>query len=284
MSYSKEVIIRAREILARRKADRESETAARLAEAYRKVPRIREIDILLRQTMAQAAQAVFANGGDIQASLAKVKEENLSLQEERQQLIAAHFSPDYLDESPSCPRCGDTGYLGSSMCQCLKQLCIQQQQLELGDAFRGGETFDTFRLDYYSTAVVPQYKASPRQVMERNLSNCKDYARYFSQGVGNLLLYGNTGLGKTHLALSIGSAVGSQGFSVCYETAISLFDKLQKARFTPTEAAAEEASRFETCDLLIIDDLGTELPGQFVTASLYGLLNQRLLSGKMAHI
>ena len=116
--------------------------------------------------------------------------------------------------------------------------------------------------------------------MERNLNYCKDYARQFSQGAGNLLLFGTTGLGKTHLALAIGSAVGMQGYSVCYETAIGLFDKLQKAKFMPSETTVSQAEQLEQCDLLIVDDLGTEMPGQFVTAALYGLLNHRMLSGK----
>lgn len=279
MGYAKEVIIRARGILAQRKADRESQYAARLAQAYQQVPRIREIDILLRQTAAAAAQAIFTQGGDVQEAMQKVKNANLTLQQEREALVTAHFAPGYLNENPDCPHCGDSGYIGSSMCQCLKQLCIQEQQKELGAAFRGGESFENFRLDYYSTAVIPQIKASARSVMERNLSYCRDYARHFATGAGNLLLFGSTGLGKSHLALAIGSAVGLQGYTVCYETAIGLFDKLQKARFTPNEDTVAQADRLENCDLLIIDDLGTEMPGQFVTAALYGLLNQRLLSG-----
>ena len=95
---------------------------------------------------------------------------------------------------------------------------------------------------------------------------------------GNLLLSGGTGLGKTHLALAIGAAVGEQGYSVCYETAASLFGKLEKAKFAPSEENTREAEKMEKCDLLILDDLGTELPGQFVTAALYGLLNARLLA------
>ena len=82
------------------------------------------------------------------------------------------------------------------------------------------------------------------------------------------------------LALAIGYAVGEQGYSVCYETAASLFSKLERARFSHSEEAMEQSEKIETCDLLIIDDLGTEMPGQFVTAALYGLLNQRLLEGK----
>ena len=280
MGYSKEVIIRARAILAQRKADRESQYAARLAQAYQQVPRIREIDIQLRQTAAAAAQAIFTQGGDAQEAMQKVKNANLALQQERQALVQAHFAPGYLNENPACPHCSDSGYIGSTMCRCLQQLCMQEQQKELGTAFRGGESFENFRLDYYSTAVIPRVKASARSVMERNLNYCRDYASHFATGAGNLLLYGSTGLGKTHLALAIGSAVGLQGYSVCYETAISLFDKLQKARFTPNEDTVAQADRLENCDLLIIDELGTEMPGQFVTAALYGLLNQRLLSGK----
>lgn len=280
MAYSKEVVIRARGILAQAKADRESRHAARLAQVYEQVPRIQQIDIQLRKTMAAAAQAVFAQGGDAQAAMEQARQQNLSLQAERAALVAAHFAPGYLDEAPACPQCGDTGYIGSNMCVCLKQLCALEQQKELGAAFRGGESFENFRLDYYSLAVIPQIKASARSVMEKNLNHCREYARLFAHGAGNLVLFGSTGLGKTHLALAIGSAVGAQGFSVCYETAIGLFDKLQKARFTPNEDTLSQAERLEKCDLLIIDDLGTEMPGQFVTAALYGLLNQRLLSGK----
>ena len=280
MGYAKEVVLRARAVLAQRKADRESQYASRLSLAYQQVPRIREIDIQLRQTMAVAAQAVFSQGGDVQEAMLKAKNENLALQQERENLVKANFAPGYLNENPACPHCGDSGYIGSTMCRCLQQICMQEQQKELGAAFHGGESFENFRLDYYSNAMMPQIKASARSVMERNLNYCREYAKNFTAGAGNLLFFGTTGLGKTHLALAIGSAVGLQGYSVCYETAISLFDKPQKARFTPNEDTMSQADRLENCDLLIIDDLGTEMPGQFVTAALYGLLNQRLLGGK----
>lgn len=280
MGYSKDVVIRARAILAQRKADRESQTAARLAQVYERLPRVRQIDTLLRQTMAQAAQAVFAQGGDVSGAMTRAREENQALQAERKALLEAHFAPGWLDESPACPHCGDSGYIGSTMCACLQALCVQEQQRELGSAFGGGERFENFRLDYYSEAVDPTLGVAPRALMERNLQHCRDYARLFAHGAGNLLLCGGTGLGKTHLALAMGSAVGAQGFSVCYETAASLFAKLEKAKFTPSPEAAAQAERLERCDLLIVDDLGTEMPGQFVTAALYGLLNQRLLDKK----
>ncbi len=280
MGYSKDAVIRARAILAQRKADRESQNAARLARAYEEVPQLRQIDMQLRQTMATAAQAVFAQGGDVQAAMAQAREENQALQARRKALLEAHFAPGYLDDTPACPHCSDTGYIGSTMCRCLQQLCAQEQRKELGSAFDGGESFDNFRLDYYSDGVIPQYKTSARNIMERNLRYCRDYAEHFGTIPENLMLSGGTGLGKTHLALSIGAAVGARGFSVCYETAISLFSKLERAKFSPNETTLAQAEKLEQCDLLIIDDLGTEMPGQFVTAALYGLLNQRLLGKK----
>ena len=278
MGYAKEAVIRARQILAQQKADRESQSAARLAQAYAQVPRIRELDMLLRQTMAVAAQAVFSKGGDVQAAMEAARAENLALQAERKALVDAHFAPSWLDDAPACPHCGDTGYIGSTMCRCLQQLCAQEQRKELGAAFDGGESFDNFRLDYYSDAVIPQYRTSARAVMERNLRYCRDYAEHFGTLSENLMLSGGTGLGKTHLALAIGAAVGEQGYSVCYETAAGLFSKLEKAKFTPSEENSREAEKLENCDLLILDDLGTEMPGQFVTAALYNLLNNRLLA------
>lgn len=280
MPYSKEVLSRARLRLAQQRADRESQTAARLQEAYTKVPRLRDIDVQLRQTMAVAAQAVFSQGGDVEAAMNQARAENQALQAERKALEQAHFAPGWLDETPICKTCGGSGYVGAAMCQCLKQLCVEEQRIELGAIFSGKETFETFRLDYYSDAIIPRAKASARQLMQRNLDHCIRYARSFGPDAGNLLLMGNTGLGKTHMALAIGRAVGEQGYTVCYETAISLFAKLEKAKFLPTEESRKEADKLESCDLLIVDDLGTEMPGQFVTAALYGLLNHRLMERK----
>ena len=276
MSYSKEVLSRARAILAQQKADRESENAARLHAAYARIPRLKEIDMALIGTMAQAAQAAFLQGTDGKAALEQVREKNLQLQQERKNLVQK-LEPGFLTEEPICPHCGGNGYVGAEMCQCLRALCVAEQRKEMGAAFQNAG-FESFLLDYYSDAVNPQLKVSPRFIMERTLDSCRRYARGFTMDSGNLLLSGGTGLGKTHLALAIGAAVGEQGYTVCYETAASLFGKLEKAKFTPSEENNREAEKLETCDLLILDDLGTELPGQFVTAALYGLLNARLLA------
>lgn len=273
MSYSSEVLSRARAVLAQQKADRESENAARLQAAYARSPRLKEIDMALVSTMAQAAQAAFLRGTDGKETLEQVREANLQLQQERK-LLAQLLE---LTEKPVCPHCGGKGYVGAEMCHCLKELCKAEQRKEMGAAFQNAG-FDSFQLDYYSDAVIPQLKTSHRAVMQKTLESCRRYARSFTMDSGNLLLSGGTGLGKTHLALAIGAAVGEQGYSVCYETAAGLFSKLEKAKFTPSDENSREAEKLERCDLLILDDLGTELPGQFVTAALYGLLNSRLLS------
>lgn len=280
MAYSKEVVSKARARLAAQKADRESQNQARLAEGYEKLPRLRQIDMQLRQSMASAAQAIFTGGGDVAAAIEQAKNENLALQKERQEMIRGAFPEGYLDETPICQRCGGSGYLGSTMCACLEALCREEQLGLLGAWSRGSECFENFRLDLYSDTYVPQLHSSFRTVMEKNLINCKRYAKSFSLNAGNLMFSGGTGLGKTFLALSIAKEVAAKGYSVGYETAVSLFNKLERAKFNPTEETRQEADRLSSVDLLVIDDLGTEMPGQFVTAALYGLLNDRLLAGK----
>ena len=280
MAYSAEVIRRARQRLENAKADRESENQQHLQTAYDRVPRIKEIDLLLRRSMALAAQAVFTQGGDARLAMEQVKEANLALQQERQQLAQMYFEEGYLDDSPICDHCGGSGYVGSSMCECLRELCRQEQKKEIALLASNDERFEKFRLDYYPDRIDPKYGASARTIMERNLAVCRKYAASFSKDSGNLLFVGNTGLGKTFLSACIARAAADKGFSVAYESAPHLFTKLEKNRFDPDDATRMEAEKLHNCDFLILDDLGTELPGNFVTAALYSLVNDRLLSGK----
>ena len=275
-----EVLQRARARLAAAKADRESENQQHLAEAYEKTPRLREIDRQLRLTMAMAAQAAFTQGGDVQSAMEEVKQKNLALQQERQQLIHLYFEEGFLDDSPVCDRCGGNGYVGAAMCECLAELCRQEQKKELTFLNVGRETFDQFRLDYYPDQYDAHIGASPRAIMERNFKTCKAYAQQFSMKAGNLLFNGGTGLGKTFLSACIARTVADRGYSVVYESAGHLFAKLERAKFSGDEEAKAEVKKYTVCDLLIIDDLGTEIPGQFVTSALYTLLNDRLLTGK----
>ncbi len=277
MAYSPEVVKKARMRLAQAKADRESENNQHRAEAYRRIPRLWEIDQQLRESMALAAQAVFLEGGDARQAMEAVKRTNQGLQQERAALVSLHFEEGYLDESPICDCCGGSGYVGSSMCECLQELCRQEQKKELSLLSGGRENFSQFRLDYYPDQHDPKYGASPRQIMERNFLHCRRYATTFTAHSSNLLFVGGTGLGKTFLSACIARTVADRGYSVMYEPAGHLFTKLEQAKFTASEDARREAARLKNCDLLIVDDLGTEMSGPFVTAALYDLINDRLL-------
>lgn len=280
MAYSAEVVRRAREVLAQAREDRESENRQHLAEAYARCPRIREIDLQLRRTMAQAAQMAFVRGEDGKTALEQVREANLGLQRERTRLAEEYFEEGYLDDSPVCDKCGGSGYIGTNMCECLQELCRQEQKKELSILTGGRESFSQFRLEYYPDRPDPKLGISPRVIMEKVYKTCRSYAVTFSAQSGNLLFVGGTGLGKTFLSACIARTVADRGCSVEYETAGHLFAKLEKAKFSPSEESIREAQRLSDCDLLIIDDLGTEMPGQFVTAALYNLLNDRILAAK----
>lgn len=277
MAYSADVVRRARRVLESQKADFDSRQQAHLREVYEKLPRVREIDMLLRSSMVEAAQAAFLGGAN---TMEQVKKNNQALQAERKSLIAANFPPEYATEDPICPHCGGSGYIGTAMCQCLAEICRQEQKKELSLLACGEHRFADFLLDYYPETVDPQYGVSPRVVMGRILTICQKYAADFTPSAGNLLFNGSTGLGKTMLSACIATEVAEKGYSVAYETAAHLFKKLEDNHFRPDEESSQAVKKLNTCDLLIIDDLGTELPGNFTVAALYTLLNDRLLAGK----
>ncbi|MBE6941652.1 MAG: DNA replication protein DnaC [Ruminococcaceae bacterium] len=280
MAYSKEVVIRARERLAGMKADKESLTQQRLAEAYQQIPRLREIDRQLRQTMAATIQAAFTKGEDVHAAMEQVRQENLRLQQERKELIEANFRLGWLDESPVCSHCGGSGYIGSTMCRCLAELCLDEQKKELTLLSGSDASFDKFRLEYYEDKVDPNLGVNIRTVMAKTLDICVRYARDFGTNPGNLLFSGDTGLGKTFLSACIAKEVATQGYSVAYESAVHLLTNMERAKFENDEDARGKVQRYTDCDLLIIDDLGTEIMGQFTLTALYTLINDRILRGK----
>ncbi len=280
MGYSAEVVRRARARLAQEKLDKELENRQHLQQAYAQVPRIREIDRLLRLTMLEATQAAFTPGGDVQAALEKAKAENLTLQAERAELCRLHFPEGYLDEKPICPHCGGEGYIGSTMCRCLLELCRQEQTRELSLLAVEPADFRDFRLDYYPDKADPELGVNIRSVMDKTFQACRRYAHSFGEKSGNLLFSGDTGLGKTFLSACIARTVAENGHSVVYETAGRLFAAYERAKFGGSEEERQETAKYTGCDLLIVDDLGTEMPSQFVTATLYSLINDRILAGK----
>ena len=279
MAYSEAVLHRARERLLQEKNLYEAETAARRAQVLQAYPRLREIDQALRQSVAGAVAAAFRKGEDTTAAIAALKEKNLALQREREWILAsAELDESVLDPPPFCPHCGGSGYVGSSMCECLRELCRQEQKKELSSLLGGKESFDGFRLDLYPTEPDPNLGVSPRQLMERTFRRCRRYAREFGAGAPSLLFTGGPGLGKTFLSACIARAVADNGFSVVYDTAGKLFSDFEAVKFGGNQQ--DLTRKYLQCDLLIIDDLGTEMTTQFTQSVLYRVLNDRLLANR----
>ncbi|MBQ4381892.1 MAG: ATP-binding protein [Oscillospiraceae bacterium] len=286
MSLDGKLLRRAKDRLDRRRADRERKLQERRNLAYARDPYIARLDSQLRQTVIDAIGAALRKGEDPVEAVEAIKEKNLSLQEERAlRLSSAGLPADYLSEDYFCPKCRDTGYNGTSLCSCLMDLYRQEQVRELSVLLKlGQETFDTFRLDYYSDIPDPKTHYSDRAAMSKVFDLCCDWAHCFSDRSPNLFLYGATGLGKTFLSTSIAKVVAEKGFSVVYDTAASVFSKYETEKFSRSpeeiDAARREIKRLHDCDLLIIDDLGTEMASSLITGALYTLLNDRLRTGK----
>ena len=149
------------------------------------------------------------------------------------------------------------------------------------------QSFETFRLDYYDREVWPGQTRSPQENMQNILSACRSYAEFFDPKAGqdqNLLFYGPPGLGKTFLSACIARVVSEKGCSVVYDSAPSVFARFETRRFAPygeeSRQAGDDTRRYLACDLLILDDLGTEFLSPFFQSALYELVNTRLVEGK----
>ncbi len=280
MAYSEEIIRRAQDRLQQAKADHESESAARIARIYAAHPRLREIDIALRRSVAQAVAAALRHGEDPTPVIERLKDENLALQREREWILDANgLDEAALESVPLCPHCKGSGYYGASMCECLRELCRQEQKKELSSLLAGKESFEGFRLDLYPTEPDPQSGISPRVLMQTNLQTCKKYAREFSASSPSLLFTGEPGLGKTYLSACIARTVADNGFSVVYDTAGKLISDFEAAKFGG-DHSGELTKKYLQCDLLIIDDLGTEMTTQFSLSALYQVINTRMMEEK----
>ena len=286
MSYDANVQRRAAVRLERERRERRERVERLRLEVYRKDPRLERLDRRIRGTMAGLVAAALRQGGDPVEAVRAVREENQDLQRERAVLLGGLGLPeDALDDRPACPLCKDTGWQGANMCRCLRELCAQEQIKELSKLLDLGEqSFDAFRMDYSQT-LWPAHGSSPRGNMELVYDVCLNYATKFGRfALKNLFLSGPPGLGKTFLSACIARAVSENGFSVVYDTAGNVFAQFEARKFLRDSPdgldARDETRRYLNCDLLILDDLGSELTTQFTQSALYELVNTRLVGEK----
>ena len=281
MSYDGRLLRLAQERYETDRSIREAEQAARREAIYTRRPRLREIDEELRRTTSRVLAAALRRGQDPLAEIQRLKAQNLSLQEERKGLLAElGLTEDDLENTPRCALCGDTGYRGGEMCRCLKTYYVEEERRELSKLLDlGGQSFDTFDTDWYDGQRAPGKTKSAREHMEWVYDTCVEYAHNFGKRPANLLLFGRPGLGKTHLSAAIAREVSGKGYSVVYDTAGHVFERFEAQKFGRDEAD-RDVERVLNCDLLILDDLGTEMTTTFVQSALYQMINSRLLEKK----
>lgn len=260
---------------------REQETRIHIAEET--LPELSEIDREIASLSLKCARSLL-NGEP--ASIDDLKLEIQALGARRKAILRnAGFPEDYLEMHYTCPDCKDSGYIGSRKCHCFKQaeinLLYTQSNLTSILAY---ENFDTFSYDYYpETLRDPKSGKSAREIIRKIAAECRHYTEHFDAEGGNFLFYGETGVGKTFLTHCIAKELLETAHSVIYFTAFDLFDLFSSAVFQHHEAEEDlrqmHGAIFD-CDLLIIDDLGTEVTNSFVSSQLFLCINERLMSGK----
>lgn len=282
MAYDKMILSAVLRQLEETRSRHQGEADQRRAAVYARIPRLREIDYELRGISARAVHTALGSGGDPEQAILALRDRSLALQQEQRELLIHNgYLPDELKPRVDCPICSDTGYDGNKLCSCVREKYAKEQTRRLSTILPiETNQFSAFRLDYYSNVPDQRLGQSPRYIMRDNYKTCLAFADKFASHSGNLLLYGSTGLGKTFLSSCIARVVSEHGFSVAYDTATHVFANFDSVKFNgfDSERAAEALKKYQSADLLILDDLGTEMPTAFSTSALYDLLNSRLMA------
>lgn len=258
----------------------------RIEEVYSAVPRIREIDASISSVAVSRAKELLFGGCETARSLQLSESMQQLIQEKNDLLEANGFSPDYMEPVYDCNACKDTGYIGDEKCRCFKQAVIDMLYTQSNlKQILCRENFDTFSFSYYNDDIPnPVNNLTPYQNIRKVYSLCREFIDNFDTSFQNILFYGDTGTGKTFLSNCIANELLQRSKSVIYLTAISLFDLFSKQAFSNDADDIITSKDLEQylfdCDLLIIDDLGTESPNSFTNSKLFYCLNERFLREK----
>ncbi len=257
----------------------------RIQEVYDKAPRIKDIEASIASTAVRRARELLFK--DEETELArKLANDITALSCEKAELLNANgFSADYMELWFQCAECKDTGYIGNTKCKCFRQAVIDMLYTQSNlKQILVNENFSTFTLEYYDNVTPnPITGLTPYQNMQKVHKACVQFTEEFPAS-RNLLFYGETGTGKTFMTNCIAKELIEKSFSVIYLTAISLFDLFERQTFgsdpEDTVSTRDLEQYLFDCDLLIIDDLGTESPNSFTNSRLFYCLNERLLRNK----
>ncbi len=276
MPYTNQLYARIREEYRTKYRRAEEAADLRRAEIWAKIPAVAEIDRALRLT-GSACMEVAMRGGDVEAEIQEVRHRNAELRATRAALLeAAGYPADYTVPRYECEACHDSGFVLDRMCTCMRRDLINAayDASGVGDMLRE-QTFDSFDLSYYEQDPVAHKR------MTQIYHKMRQYADTFVSGTsGSLVLFGGTGLGKTHLSSAVARTVIDKGYDVYYVTAVGLLAEFEARRFGSAsigDSESDDPTRCYSTDLLIIDDLGTEVNNQFTSSVLYDLINTRLI-------
>ena len=274
MAYNKNNFKKIKEEYATKHVVAEQAADLRRAEVHTALPEVAKIDAMLAKTGLSLMGAALSDKNQRERLFEELKAENLRLNAERDRLLVeAGYPADYTDVKYDCPACSDSGYVGIKMCDCMKRaLTLAGFESSGISRLLETQTFDNFSLDFY--AEKPE--------IHRNMSGIFGYAKTYAEEFDparsrNLLLMGGTGLGKTHLSSAIARRIIERGFDVFYVTAINMVSDFEAEQFGNHRGVRGEfTDKYFDCDLLILDDLGTELTNQFTVSCLYNVLNMRI--------
>ena len=277
MGYNRANFNRIREMYQEKYKIAEAAAQARRQEVYLKIPALRALD----KEMGSMGLAIMnaALSGKPEEAIAEIRAQNAQLREIRGEILVQHgFPADYTDIKYDCPLCGDTGYVDFKMCICMKRdlIAAAYESSGMGQLIKT-QTFENFSLEYYRD-TPENYKT-----MQKVLEFAKAYVENYGKPDANLNMafFGGTGLGKTHLSSAIAGALIAKGVDVYYAGAVQMLSDFEAQRFGNSTSGEElvETSRYLDCDLLIIDDLGTEVYNQFTASVMYNIINTRLNRG-----
>lgn len=254
-----------------------------IARAYQEIPRLAQIDSDIAALSLKKAKILLSMANEPDFDLQDGIEQ---MAQERQALLRSHGYPaDYLTLGYDCPLCSDTGFINGQKCSCFKraEIDLLYTQSNIREILQE-ENFGKLSFDYYSTDIInPLTGQNAQETAKAAYEKIQQFISGFGSDGGNLFFYGDTGVGKTFFSHCIAAELISQAFCVIYFTAFDLFESLAKSKFTTgstDEQLLEQNQHIFDCDLLIIDDLGTELTNSFVSSQLFMCINERLMRKK----
>ena len=275
MSFNREDYKNVKESFDTRRKKAVEEAEERKAQVCAGVPEMKNICAGLEATGPKVYYAALEGKQDYEKRLSNIKYETETLLKRQKELLLANGYPeDYLDIKYRCPLCRDEGNINGKMCSCMRAELVKAGYESAGIAGLCDKmSFDTFDLSYYT--------GEDRRNMELILQKVKEYAESFcGVGSGSMLFIGGTGLGKTHLSVAVIKRVTERGYYCVYTTSDKLFADFREERFrSADDKSPSKTAKYSECELLVIDDLGTELNGRDIVPFLYSLLNQRINSG-----